>query len=272
MVGIVAVSAAAGFASMFFEAPPIETKSKSRDRAPRHSGADPDEDDEDLRVVGRHEQEPNKSYKNGVLTGRVTNARNGEPVAGVRVEVMEFFSPDASPRRGNEATGIKVTPAAKIHAKTGDDGSYTLNIPPSVGPVYVRPTGSFKGGVKPERVGFDGTEAIDFEVEPFPRVLILPKDSLGEPVRKFVVRAKRSAFLNSQSRSWNFDIHDDKDAYMTIDRGTWEVTVFTTDGASEPQSISVGNDDVRLECVIKPTKSGGNPAKSGGTATPLPNK
>jgi hypothetical protein len=181
----------------------------------------------------------NDQWKNGTLSGKVTNTRDGSPAEGVVVEVIHMMEPvkPASGDEDDEDKGFRVVSRSRLRSMrttTDASGKYTLQIPPSHGMVWLQ----FSGGryvVQTQSVAFDKEQTLDLALDMRPVVTITAKNPDGTLPPKINVRGEKTGFLGITTSS-TYLTGANNPAEVQLAEGMWTVKVF---GGSRVGTVAI---------------------------------
>ncbi|MBI3817198.1 MAG: carboxypeptidase regulatory-like domain-containing protein [Planctomycetes bacterium] len=255
LLAIIAFSGAAGLASVFWKVPETagdaaKTKKNSPKVAQIHVDGDDDED--------TPAPKPQKMgvYKNGTLTGRVTDADSGKPIAGAAVRVGWTPEITEESRHGGaviiRSANTSSRKSDKQSALTDADGKYTIEVPESYNNVDIT-FSKRRYRTIPKYVRFEGAMELNTELEPVPCVILNVQDKNGNRVNDFVAEYSKSGLLwGSSHRSESFHISPIDEAATMLDRGTWTVTVRAGKlSTKQPTRFSMSDADQTVNLTVE---------------------
>jgi hypothetical protein len=268
LVVIIGFSAAAGAVSLFWK-PPSErdraganAKSRREGNNTRESNTASDSnnssEDEDDFDSGNARRDGSRHYKNGTLHGQVTDSHTGDAVEGAAVS-LDWFSSDedgASTETAPQKTRfIRIGDPNAKNVKTDINGRYSIEIPPSVGQVYIRfEKANFFAARK--WVGFKGDATLDVDLGRAGWISGKVTDVAGAPITKFHITAKAAGWLGMNSSTVSRAFEGSESFKMPLTVGTWEVTVYGDQGRFAPKTtkLSMGREDMNLDFTLSAAK------------------
>lgn len=266
LLTIIAFSAAAGVASIFWK--PAETTNPTVNKT--KSGRKKDKDVEELRPVGEPDEDGNywhRKNKNGTLTGILTSSRDGTPAEGVTVDVVSIttYTENRRTPKANESEedkdedeyierGLSRSEMKKLVATSDSDGRYKLELPPSRGPVWLRFQSKRYQELQGQRVGFDKNATLDLVMvwQPITKIHVI--DESGKAVKEFNVRASQSGFLGVADSMHHQSQKNPYEFYLS--QGKWEIRVSIGSRSSKTQTVnSDAKNDISLEFTVPATNT-----------------
>lgn len=271
LIAIAVFSAAAGFASIFWHAPSkaeIAEAMRKRDSSSAqanktgtrsnnnmvHNVDENDEDDEDNSKPPHLRNE----YKNGTLTGRVTDGETGKPVAGAKIQIQyytDFVVKENGQRdlTAHNSAGMRAKPLPV--ATTDADGHYQIEVPPSVGSVVISINAN-RYDTRTESINFEGTGTQDFELAPVPGLIIRVTDAQGNRINNFKATAVKAGFLglDTSRRTMSVNLQPGDEAFLSVQAGSWDVYVIDGPGKLRSKTKKVqfdGNASQVVELVVE---------------------
>jgi hypothetical protein len=249
---LLAFSAATGAASLVWK--PEKSKADVNTGSPGNA-----RDERDMVADFDEDEEPEGGeYANGKLQGQVTDARTSAPVQGVAVRA---YKPNERIQRHRERGAVVAVGASSgSEVLTDVNGRYSLQVERA----RVKSLVTFnrkRYDMSVQRVGFKGESTLDVSLTRNPFLVGTVVDESGAKVRQYRIHAKKPGFLGLHSSEFTASYNSDDPFELNLASGTWDLRVHAGDYASDAVKISIGEDDVRFEFVVKR-----QPAEAGATS------
>jgi hypothetical protein len=249
---LLAFSAATGAASLVWK--PERAKADVKDGSPRDA-----RDEREMVADFEEDDEPEGGeYANGKLQGQVTDERTSAPLQGVAVRA--YRPNERIQRRRERGSVIAVGASNGSEVLTDVNGRYSLQVERSrVKTLVTFSRKRYDMAVK--HVGFKSESTLDVSLTRNPFLVGTVVDESGAKVRQYRVHAKKPGFLGLHSSEFTANYSSDEPLELNLSSGTWDLRVFAGDYASDPVKISIGQEDVHFEFVVKR-----QPAEPGATS------
>ncbi|MFN0204854.1 MAG: hypothetical protein ACKVS6_00905 [Planctomycetota bacterium] len=263
LLTILAFSAAAGIASIFWK--PSETSTTNTNKT--KDGRKKDKDVEELRPVGKSDEDGddwNRKFKNGTLTGILTSSRDGKPAEGVYVEVISLTTYTENSRSANadendiendegSFRNLSSKEKQKLVSTSDSEGRYKLELPPSHGPIWLK-FYSNRFHEQVQRAGFNKSATLDLELQWRPTTKVHVTDESGKAVKEYDIRAKQSRMLGISNERNNRT--NSNPGEIRLSTGKWEVWVAIGSRLSKTQTVYFDDKtDISLEFTVPATNN-----------------
>lgn len=247
---IITSSAAAAVASVFWKPPSNTEILNSTKKKPRPVSNSEDMELDDIEIAQVAPPEPDGTYKNGTLTGKITDRDGGAPIANATVYLQWYI--EARTSRVVEPDGAVIitnNKKSKRSAKTDAQGNYTIEIPKTNGMASMRFSAA-RYRDDNQSVGFHDKHELNIELDRVPGVIFNVKDKSGNKLSSFSVYCEHPQVIGSRKRRDNFELEAGEIAWKELDKGTWNINAYQGSSGSKMVKIFLGDSDQTIELTI----------------------